>query len=134
MDKKIKNNKSQVSLGSIERIGLGHALSFVVDQEEIAVYRSRDGKVYAISNQCPHRQGPLSEGIFGDGKVICPLHGHKFDLTTGQGSEGGECIKTFQVWEDQGQLMMEYKGKEVYESTQSRTCAPDIWRVRGNIE
>ena len=111
MDKKIKNNTSQMNLGSIERIAPGHALCFVVDQEEIAVYRSRDGKLYAISNQCPHRQGPLSEGIFGDGKVICPLHGHKFDLTTGQGSEGGECVKTFHVWQEQGELIMAYQEK-----------------------
>ena len=111
MDKKIKSSISQVNLGPVERIALGHAHCFVVDQEEIAVYRSRDGKVYAIANQCPHRQGPLAEGIFGDGKVVCPLHGHKFDLTTGQGSEGGECVKTYQVREEQGQLIMEHKGK-----------------------
>ena len=111
MDKKIESNTSQVALGPVERIALGHALCFVVDQEEIAVYRSRDGKVYAIANQCPHRKGPLSEGIFGDGKVVCPLHGHKFDLITGQGSEDGECVKTYHVWEEQGQFMMEYQGK-----------------------
>jgi len=69
-----------------------------VKGEEIAVFRSRSGKITAIENKCPHRQGPLSEGIIDEGKVICPLHGHKFNLSTGKGSEKPECVKVFPVW------------------------------------
>ena len=95
-----------INLGAVEKIALGHGQCFMVGTEEIAVFRARDGRLFAIENRCPHRAGPLSEGIIGDGKVVCPLHGHKFDLTTGKGSEGQECVKSFHVWDDNGFLMI----------------------------
>jgi len=96
-----------VNLGSVERIALGHGMCFIVEGEEIAVFRSRSGGLFSISNRCPHRQGPLSEGVIGEGKVICPLHGHKFDLTTGQGSEAQECVKTFKAWEENKNILID---------------------------
>jgi nitrite reductase (NADH) small subunit len=96
-----------VKLGPLDQIAVGHGLCFIVGGQEIAVFRSRKNELFAIENRCPHRQGPLAEGITGDGKVVCPLHGHKFDLATGQGSEGQECVKTFKVWNKDGELFME---------------------------
>ena len=93
-----------VNLGSLESIAFGHGQCFVVKGEEIAVFRSRSGRLFAVSNRCPHRQGPLVDGIVGDTQIVCPLHGHKFDLTTGKGNEAGECIKTYKIWEENGQL------------------------------
>jgi nitrite reductase (NADH) small subunit len=86
-----------VNLGSVENIPLGQGRCFVVGDVEIAVFRLRDGRLFAVQNRCPHKQGPLAEGIAGDGRVICPLHGHKFDLATGAGSEPHECVKTYSV-------------------------------------
>ena len=97
-----------INLGSIDQVPMGQGLCFDVLGQEIAVFRSRKGEWFAVENRCPHRQGPLSEGIIGDGKVVCPLHGHKFDLTTGQGSDGHECVKAFKVLEKQGNIVMEY--------------------------
>ncbi len=97
-----------VHLGAVDDIPVGQGLCFVVQGEEIAVFRFRDGKIFAIENKCPHRQGPLSEGVIGDGQVICPLHGHKFDLMTGQGKEPKECVRTYKICEDQGQMMLEF--------------------------
>lgn len=102
------DKKTFVNLGRVNQIALGHGRCFVVGGEEIAVFRGRDGKVSAIANRCPHRQGPLSEGVVGNGKVICPLHGHKFDLTSGQGSEKGECVRTFEVWEQYGEIILDF--------------------------
>ena len=75
--------------------------------EEIAVFRQRDGGLFATQNRCPHRQGPLSEGVCGAGKVICPLHGHKFDLATGQGAEPGEGVKVYNVIESGGDVILQ---------------------------
>ena len=100
-----------LNLGSIENIPLGQGTCFIIQQEEIAVFRSRDGKLFAVENMCPHRQGPLSGGIMGDGKVVCPLHGHKFDLVTGQGSEGHECVKVYKIWEKKGEIFLEWSPK-----------------------
>ena len=91
-------------LGSVEQISLGQGRCFKIVGHEVAVFRCRDGRLLAVENCCPHRGGPLAEGIVGDGKVVCPLHGHKFDLTTGNGSEPRECVKTFKVWEENGHL------------------------------
>ncbi len=96
-----------INLGNVNDIPLGQGICYIVKGEEIAVFRSRDGRIFAVENRCPHRQGPLSEGIVGGGKVICPLHGHKFDLTTGKGSDPRECVKVFKAWEKDKNMMME---------------------------
>lgn len=95
-----------INLGSLESIPLGQGRCFVVEGEEIAVFRQRDGQLFAVQNRCPHRQGALAEGIAGGGKVICPLHGHKFDLATGAGSEPHECVKTYAVHTSHGQVLL----------------------------
>lgn len=100
------DKKTFVNLGRVDQIALGHGRCFVVGGEEIAVFRLRDGKLAAVENRCPHRQGPLSEGLLGNGKVVCPLHGHKFDLSTGEGSEPAECARVFRVWEENGSILI----------------------------
>ncbi len=99
-----------VNLGKVGDIPLGQGICYIVKGTEIAVFRSREKKLFAVENKCPHRQGPLSEGVIGSGKVICPLHGHKFDLTTGQGTEKGECVRTFEIWEERGEIVLNIPG------------------------
>ncbi len=84
-----KTSWRSVDLGSVEVIPPGEGRTFVVQQTEIAVFRQRDGQLFAVDNHCPHRGGPLADGIVGGGTVICPLHARKFDLATGrcQGEE-----------------------------------------------
>ena len=96
-----------ISLGSIEQIPIGQGRSFIIEDEVVAVFRTRDGRCLAVANRCPHRGGPLSEGIVGEGKVVCPLHGHKFDLATGQGSEAPECVRTFPVRIEDEQITLD---------------------------
>jgi nitrite reductase (NADH) small subunit len=102
-----------INLIDIDQIPLGQSRCFIVHDGhsqgvEIAVIRPRSGGIFALENQCPHRRGPLSEGIVGGDKIVCPLHGHKFDLVTGKGSEVHECVRVFKVWEESGQIMLEY--------------------------
>jgi nitrite reductase (NADH) small subunit len=94
-------------LGNVETIPLGQGRCYVVGGQEIAVFRQRDGKVFATQNLCPHRQGPLSEGLVGNGKVICPLHAHHFDLETGAGGESSECVRTFAVEQADGKIALQ---------------------------
>jgi len=91
-------------LGRVDALPVGQGICFKAGGEEIAVFRGRDGRLFAVQNRCPHRQGPLSEGIFGDGQVICPLHSHKFDLASGKGPVAHECLKTFPVRDVEGEL------------------------------
>ena len=41
------------------------------------------GEISAMDNVCPHRGGPLGEGIIENGKVVCPWHAWAFDVKTG---------------------------------------------------
>ncbi len=86
-----------VNLGPVERIAKGHGHCFVVEGRKIAVLRGRDNRLWAIDHKCPHQNGPLADGMLGNKEVVCPLHGHRFDLETGRGSEPGEKVKVFPV-------------------------------------
>ena len=99
--------KKQVNLGSIEKIPLGQGFCFIVDNTEIAVFRPRAGELSATQNRCPHRQGPLCEGVVDASHVVCPYHGHKFDIRTGAGSEPGEQVKAYPVREEKGEIVLE---------------------------
>lgn len=64
----------------------------------IAVFRTADDRIYALEDKCPHRQGPLSQGIVHDGCVTCPLHNWVISLETGeaQGADEGR-ISTYPI-------------------------------------
>jgi nitrite reductase (NADH) small subunit len=56
----------------------------VAGGEEIAVFRTADNRVFALVNRCPHKRGPLSQGIVHGHSVACPLHNWSIALATGQ--------------------------------------------------
>ncbi|WP_121627157.1 nitrite reductase small subunit NirD [Poseidonibacter antarcticus] len=64
---------------------------------EIAVFKTRDGSIFAINNQCPHKQGKLSEGLVHDHVVTCPMHNWDIDLKSGKalGNDNG-CTNTYE--------------------------------------
>ena len=95
-----------INLGSVSSIPVGQGRCYVVGSEEIAIFRQRDGQLFATQNRCPHRQGPLSEGVMGGGRVICPLHGHRFDLQDGAGSEPEECVQVYAVKYVKGEIFL----------------------------
>jgi len=95
-----------VNLGNVNQIPIGQGKCYLVEGEEIAVFRQRDGRLFATQNRCPHKQGSLSEGICGAAKVICPLHAHKFDLASGKGAEPRESLKVYHVTESNGDVIL----------------------------
>ncbi len=52
-------------------------------QGDIAVFRTAEDKVFALHDKCPHKGGPLSQGIVHGEKVTCPLHGWNIGLSDG---------------------------------------------------
>ena len=72
----------------------------------IAVFRTAEDQIFALEDRCPHRQGPLSQGIVHDGCVTCPLHNWVISLETGeaQGFDEGRTA-TYPVKLD-GQMIM----------------------------
>ena len=99
--------REKITLGPAEKIPLGQGRCFNVKGKDVAVFRSRSGEFSAIGNKCPHREGPLCEGIIDQTFVICPYHGHKFNLHTGEGSEAGEEVEVFSVMEEGGEILLE---------------------------
>jgi nitrite reductase (NADH) small subunit len=97
----------RVDLGPIGFIPLGEGRAFVVNETTIAVFRQRDGRLFATDNTCPHRGGPLADGIVGGGKVICPFHAWKVDLTTGRCVGENATIRTYTVHEVSGRIVLE---------------------------
>ena len=51
---------------------------------DIAVFRNADDEVFALHDRCPHKNGPLSQGIVHGRRVTCPLHAWNFNLEDGQ--------------------------------------------------
>lgn len=85
-------------IGSVGDIPLGEGRAYVVDGAEVAVYRLRDGTLRALSAICPHRGGPLADGLIDERVVVCPLHGHTYDLATGaEVAAGGEAVRSYPV-------------------------------------
>jgi nitrite reductase (NADH) small subunit len=77
-------------LGPLSQIPPGEGRNFLVAGQEIAVFHLRDGRVYATQAQCPHRGGPLADGLTDGATVVCPLHDRIFSLATGEGI-GSDC-------------------------------------------
>ena len=74
----------------------------------IAVFRTADDEVFATSDRCPHKGGPLSEGIIHGTSVTCPLHNWVFSLETGeaQGADEGQ-IATYPARVENGRVLMD---------------------------
>lgn len=85
------------AIGRIEQIPKGEGRTFAVDGVQVAVFHTRAGEVFATQPECPHRGGPLADGLVDAARVICPLHDRTYDLRTGQGV-GTEChVRVFPV-------------------------------------
>lgn len=98
------DSMDQIDLGPLDFIPLGEARAYTFDGKTIAVFRQRDGRLFATDNACPHKAGPLADGLVGSGKVICPLHMWKIDLETGRclGEDGA--VRTYPVRTANGRI------------------------------
>ena len=81
---------SACEVGRLDEIPVGEGRTFAVDGHQVAVFRLRDDSLRAIDAVCPHRGGPLADGLTDDCVVVCPLHGHTFDMSTGTEVSGAD--------------------------------------------
>lgn len=101
----------EVKLGPVNFIPPGEGRTFAINEhaggEKIAVFRTRAGGVFATQAECPHRGGPLADGLVGGTVLICPLHSWKFDLASGQALFGDCGIKMYPVRVDEaGEIVL----------------------------
>ncbi|MFD2618677.1 nitrite reductase small subunit NirD [Terrilactibacillus laevilacticus] len=70
----------------------------LIGEKNIALFKLSNGKVYAIENRCPHREGVLAEGMISGEYVFCPMHNWKIGIVDGVVQEPDEgCVRTFPV-------------------------------------
>jgi nitrite reductase (NADH) small subunit len=87
----------EAALGLLAQIPSGEGRVFLLNGARIAVFHTRDGNVFATQADCPHRGGPLADGLTDETTVVCPLHDRVYDLRTGAGV-GTDCsIRVFPV-------------------------------------
>lgn len=74
----------------------------------VAVFRTATDAVFALDDRCPHKGGPLSEGIVHGTSVTCPLHAWVFDMGTGaaQGADEGQ-VATYDVRVEAGRVLLD---------------------------
>ena len=74
----------------------GEAKEFTASGKVLCV-ANLDGVIRALDNECPHRGGPLAEGMIEHGKVVCPWHAWAFDPVTGATAESNEKVGVYPV-------------------------------------
>ena len=73
----------------------------------IAVFRTEDDEVFALEDRCPHRGGPLSQGLVHGCRVTCPLHNLVLDLKTGTAGAPDEgATRTIPVKLEEGRIFL----------------------------
>lgn len=74
----------------------------------VAVFRTAADQVFALDNTCPHKAGPLAEGIVHGAAVTCPLHNWVISLETGlvQGADEGQ-VATYPARVEDGRIMLD---------------------------
>jgi nitrite reductase (NADH) small subunit len=97
-------------LDDIPRLG---ARLLRTDTMDIAVFRTASDQVFALRDSCPHKGGPLSQGIVHGHTVTCPLHNWKIDLASGaaQGPDEG-CTNSYPVKVENGVVYLAFNAKE----------------------
>ena len=80
-----------------------------VGDREIAIFNFGD-RFLAVDNRCPHKGGPLADGIVAGDRVVCPLHGWKVSLETGaveRPATASACVRTYPTRVEEGVVLVE---------------------------
>ena len=92
----------------LEDIPARGARTVIAGKMEIGLFRISNGTVRAVENRCPHKQGPLAEGIVSGELVICPLHGWKINMPDGQVQPpDAGCVKVFATRIEDGKVFLQ---------------------------
>ena len=91
---------------------------------EVAVFRTESDEVFALLDRCPHKGGPLSQGIVFGHSVACPLHNWTIGLCDGQAAAPDEgCTPKFQVKVEDGQVFLDADELASHPTTETRPLA-----------
>lgn len=96
-----------IKITEIENVPSMGSRKVVVGDDEIVIFKTKDGSIFAVNNVCPHKQGKLSEGLVHDHMVTCPLHNWDIDLETGVvKDEDNSCTKRYDTKVEEGVIYL----------------------------
>jgi nitrite reductase (NADH) small subunit len=95
------------TLGLALRIPLGEARLFRVNGRAVAVFRQRDGQIFATQSHCPHCGVALTSGVLGAGRLLCPTKSCMFDLQAAVESDARGSLTTYAIEEIAGQIFID---------------------------
>ena len=98
---------SWIDIGSVDDIPLRGARMVKTPIGCIALFRTAEAEVFAASNTCPHKGGPLADGIVHGQKITCPLHNMVFDLNSGEAVGEDYSIATYPVRIDGDRVLLD---------------------------
>jgi nitrite reductase (NADH) small subunit len=87
-----------IDIGAIDDIPPLGARVVASPEGNIAIFRTRDDRIFALDDRCPHKGGPLSQGIVHGARVTCPLHNWTIELENGEAVAPDKgCVRTIPV-------------------------------------
>lgn len=99
---------SFIDIGSIEDIPLRGARVVRTADGCVAVFRTAENEAFAIDDKCPHKGGPLSQGIVHGKSVTCPLHNWVIALDTGMAQEADNGrVRCYPLKIDNGRILLD---------------------------
>jgi nitrite reductase (NADH) small subunit len=114
----VNRDRVWLRIARADDIPLREGRAVAVGSREIAIF-NLGNRFLSLANHCPHRGGPLADGMVSGATVVCPLHAWKFSLETGEGQAApslGTCVQTFSTRVEEGNVLVELPlDREEYE-------------------
>jgi nitrite reductase (NADH) small subunit len=97
-----------IEIGAVKDVPLRGSRVVTTPRGDIAIFKAADGRIFALWDKCPHKGGPLSQGIVHGHSVTCPLHNWVIGLETGEvkGPDQG-CARKVKCRVEDGIVMIE---------------------------
>lgn len=128
MSQVMNQDQKWVRIATCESIPLREGRSVEVAGRSVAIFNLGD-RFLAVDNRCPHKGGPLAEGIVSGTTVVCPLHAWKVDVETGavkNAQSAVPCIETFPARVEAGVILVKLPAEPVVAPIQTTLLAePD---------
>ena len=106
-EKIMADESGWIEVGNVEDIPQLGARVVRTADGDIAVFRSAEDEIFALRDKCPHKGGPLSQGIVHGNRVACPLHDWKIHLDSGEAVAPDEgCAARFPVKVEAGVIQL----------------------------
>src|SRR6266704_3224649 len=99
--------QSWLDIGALDEVPRQGARTVVSPAGPSAVFRTHDDAVFALDDRCPHKGGPLSQGIVHGHAVTCPLHNWVIDLASGEAAAPDRgCVRRIPVRVEGGRILV----------------------------